>query len=55
MLRQDSDETFDTSHQGAVDHDRSILLPFHLVRARIAQLEALRQIEVELNGWQISS
>ena len=47
MLDEDRHEALDGAEHHAVDHDRAVFLS---VLAHIFEVEALRQLEVELNG-----
>ena len=47
MFDQDAEEPFDGSHQGSMNHDRLVDFP---VFSNIAQFEAFRIIEIDLNG-----
>ena len=50
MLDQDAEEAFDGAEKSAVHHVGLMLLA---VRADVGQVEALRQVEVELDGAQL--
>lgn len=50
MLGNDSDEAFQTAQDGAVDDDRTCSgFVYVVVRAAVFEVEALRELEVELN------
>ena len=46
MLDQNADEALNAAEHHAMDHDWAVLLA---VRARIFELEALRQLKIELD------
>ena len=50
MLDEDAEEAFDGAEEGAVDHDGLVGLA---VFAGVFELEALREVEVELDGGEL--
>lgn len=47
VFKENADETFQRTEQGAVQHDGRMLVP---IRADIMRVQTLRQIEIDLHG-----
>ena len=48
MLGEHTDESFDGTQEGSVDHDRSGSGTLDLVRSVVGEVESLGEVEVEL-------